>query len=565
MKRIVTWGASIIWNKAALLIAFAHFIISFWTDKLIFKDETGEFSGVLQVMKSMKAIITVKGAFFVFVILLWQGIFYFFLKTDKGFRYRTLFYFGVMFILLLLTWPGIWRIDEFGILESSVQLIPHYWQHYITSVWYVLSLMLFPFPSGVILVQIAIAALVYARFVSNCLKEYDLRMEREDVLVGVDEANRMQKRRFLFGIIISIPFFFFPVLDSNLYPIRMSLYAFLELLLLSELYMIYKKKRFAETYSKSDCAWDSSRSIAALAGLAAIVAVWRSEAVYYLVWFPGILIFIGGFRRYWKQIVLFIIMFAILFVPQKLGDKKTSGDQYELTSIVLPLVPLVLEAQQNDEEALLEEINLVVDTDVLSRAAAEGKNGINMLWGEPDFQRNHTTEEFACFKKAYYKLILKYPKAFLKERWQIFLASTVLMGDTTKMFSDEEVDLYENFRHFRTYPLSGSISPKVRISVINILEVRKVTDNTAKYWVTDRIYSPLPAVSILIIVIIVLFAQKKWTLTAILSALILRVLLIFLTAPAKLFMYYYSVYLIGFVVLFYVIAEYFFLYKRGDK
>lgn len=550
MKKIKTWTAGILWNKMALVIALAQFVLSFWTDQLIFNYVTGDFSnGILYALKYMKRTIAVKAVFFVLVILLWQGIFYFFTKTEKGFRHRTLFYFGVMFFLLLLIWPGIWRMDEFGLLINSVQLMPHYWQNYITSIWYIFSLMLFPFPAGIIIVQIAMAALVYARFVSNCLWEYDLHTDDRDA-----------GRRFLFGAVISVPFFFFPVIDSNLYPLRMSMYAFLELLLLSELYILYRKQKLAEKEREMDCVGNNGRRVFVLAFLAAVVAVWRSEAVYYLVWFPVMLCCIGGLRRYWKQIVLYIVMFAVLFVPQQVGNKKASGDAYALMSTIPSVVPLVLEAQKNGEETLLEQIDLIIDTDVIARADAEGKDARV----ESGFQKDHATEDFPDFKKAYYKLILKYPAAFLKERFQTFLTSTRLIGNTTDLFGDEEVDNYNNYALFRTYPLSGAISEKMRTSVINILEIRKLTDNTEKYWAADRIYSALPAVLLLVIVFIVLLIQRKWTLAVILSAALLRVPIVFLTAPATLFMYYYSVYLIGSVVLFYVIANFIFCRKNDN-
>ena len=46
---------------------------------------------------------------------------------------------------------------------------PHFWQNYITSVFYIYALMLFPFPAGVILVQIICISLIIARLVTLCL------------------------------------------------------------------------------------------------------------------------------------------------------------------------------------------------------------------------------------------------------------------------------------------------------------------------------------------------------------------------------------------------------------
>lgn len=134
-----------------------------------------------------------------------------------------------MLVLLLLTWPGIWRMDEFGILTSAVQLFPHFWQNYITSVFYIFALMLFPFPAGVILVQIICISLIVARLVTLCLSA-------EPEQIG-------KKKRNICYVLLLVPFLLLPVLDSNLYPMRVSVHAFLELWLLAELYFNRKRIR----------------------------------------------------------------------------------------------------------------------------------------------------------------------------------------------------------------------------------------------------------------------------------------------------------------------------------
>ena len=87
------------------------------------------------------------------LIALWQAAFWAAKHADRFFLKVAGGYMLFMMLLLLLTWPGIWRMDEFGILSSSVQLFPHFWQNYITSVFYILALMLLPFPAGVVIVQ----------------------------------------------------------------------------------------------------------------------------------------------------------------------------------------------------------------------------------------------------------------------------------------------------------------------------------------------------------------------------------------------------------------------------
>lgn len=553
MKTIKELLSNCIVSRWAVLIAIVHWGISFFTDKLIFRYVWLDFSDGLMALKSIEAI-AVKLIFGVLVLFLWQGLFYFVYRCQKRFKILALSYLICMLIFLFLTWPGIWRMDEFGLLSSSVQLFPHWWQNYITSVWYILSLMLFPFPSGVIISQIVIASLLIARIVCNTcdILEHDIDVYKQNKMSNF-ARNSSQSKPTESMILMLIPFFMLPVIDSNLYPLRMSLYAYLELTLLSEVYFFYKKTSWnKKTEASTEGKQNEMENNWLLAVLAAVVTVWRTEAIYYVVAFPLLLAIIGGLKRFWKMIIVYLIIVAILFVPQKLGEKATSGDQYQLTSVVLPLVPLTLRAIQDGDMAILEDIDQVVDIRVIESAASQGKNGISMFWSEPDFQREYTSEDFARFESAYHKLILRYPDVFLQERLETFLSSTDLLENTTELFVKKDVPNYETFG---SYFLSQPISNDLRTKVIKTLEIRKKENYEKKYKVTNFVYTAIPAILFLMIACVFLIIKKKWIPLVILLTALARVPLVFLTAPSRLFMYYYSVYMIGYVVLFYMLAR----------
>jgi len=153
-------------NKVCILIACIHWAISFFTDKFIFEYVTWDLSNFTQMAKT---VITYgcKAVFLVVLVLFWHGIFWLLRKADRRFVKFTLIYFGINLLLLLLVWPGIWRMDEFGILSNAVRLQPVFWQNYLTSLFYVFSLMLLPFPSGVIIVQMAVCSLVVGYILSH--------------------------------------------------------------------------------------------------------------------------------------------------------------------------------------------------------------------------------------------------------------------------------------------------------------------------------------------------------------------------------------------------------------
>lgn len=515
-------------NKTALVLSLIHFVISFFTDRLIFTYAWFDASTTKQLLRSVETI-AVKAVFLLVLILLWQAVFWAAKNADRRFLKVAGGYMLLMLLLLVLTWPGVWRMDEFGLLSSSVNLFPHFWQNYITSVFYILALMLLPFPAGVVIVQCACVSLIVARLFCLCVRE-----------------SKTKRNSW----ILIIPFLMFPVLDSNLYPLRMSLYAFLEVLMIGELFFLAKllMKEHAQYNSLNNISYWIYMTV-----LAAVVTVWRTEAIYYLAAYPVFLLVIGKGRRFIKQILIYIILFVILFVPQKIGERLTSGQQYELTGMVLPLVPLVEAAHENadaQDSELLEVIDRVVNVEVTLQGAKEGKTGINLFWGEPDFQRTYTTQEFAEFKSAYYQLVIKYPLIFLNERWNTFCESCDLLENTTELFTRDNVP---NYQTFRDYPLSRPINNDLRTCVIKMLEFRSSDAYDLKLKVADVVYSVIPAVIILIIASVILLCKKRWTSLLLLITVLVKVPLVFLTAPSRLFMYYYSVYLFGYCVLFYVI------------
>lgn len=553
-------------NKTALAVAVVQFILSFFTDRFMFRYVFLDFSNAKNIVKSVWAV-GVKGIFLLLLVALWQWLFWFVKKADRRFFRITLGYFAVMMVLLLLVWPGIWRMDEFGLLSSSIQLMPHFWQNYITSVFYIFSLMLLPFPAGVIIVQCFCISLIVARLVTLCLASMELSGNGKSRGKSNGKANNRDKWQWL----LLVPFFLFPVLDSNLYPLRMSLYAFLEVLLVAELFFFTKRQHKAgeqkteeqktEEHKTGQREWSFWCRILILA---AVVTVWRTESIYYFLIFPLFLFWMGkamgNGKRFMSQIIIYLIASVVLFVPQKVGERLDSGRQYELTSVVLPLVPLVEEADARGERELLEIIDKVVNVEVVLEGAKEGRTGISLFWGEADFQREYDSRDFSEFKTAYYKLIMKYPGVFLRERWQTFVDSSDLLENTTELFVNDGVP---NYQTFQTYPLTQPISDTVRTSVIKKLELRRSEDYYQKLPFTDIVYSAIPAIIILLVACVILLKQGAWQNLYLLMMILVKVPLVFLTAPSRLFMYYYSVYLFGYCVLFYCITA--FCMRRQEK
>lgn len=538
------------WNKFCVLIAICHFAISFFTDTMIFEYQLWNTSGALPMIKSLLAW-GCKGVFLVFLIIFWHAVFYLQKRADRRFVKFTGIYFITMLLLLLTVWPGIWRMDEFGILNSAVLLLPVFWQNFLTSVFYIISLMLFPFPAGVIIVQIAVISLIVGY-----------------LMYLFEKMPGMKKSRWTY--ILYIPFYFLPVLDSNLYPMRMSIYAFLELLLLGKLFYHYAKKKQDSEYVLTG--WE----ITILSALSALVITWRSEAIYYIAVLPicFVVLFFSTTSRKVKTrfILLTIVCTALLFVPQKIGDKLTSGDNYDLTAKLLPVLPLLYEEYQNYLEQgdtdleqgkevlklnrsgseLLLQIDHVLNVELAVKGYEEGKTGMSLYWGEEDFVRSYTKSEYDAFGRAYYSLVFKYPHIFLKERMQIFMQSNTLLAETTEIFTTEGVPNYERFMQ---YPLNKPINNTLRTKIISFLELRDAKDYDTSLSAYDIVYSFQIPLLLSLIVFCCLLLKRRWALALLLAAHLAKVPLIFLTAPSRLFMYYYPVYLVGYVLAFYLLLR----------
>mgnify|MGYP006865375605 CR=1 FL=1 len=484
-------------RKLWLVAALVHWLISFFTDAFVFTCERNLTYGIWK-------------AAFLFFLLAVYGFAYAAFKSRTARRILLLsgIYALVMLCFLLLTWPGIWRMDEYTILMHARNLHIHFWQGYFTSVYYIFALMMVPAPAFIVYVQCLIGAGVVGYLVYKLW-----------ILTG--------KRKIAY--LMYVPFFFLPVIDSNLYPMRMSIYAFLELLLLAKL-----------------CFWSYERRMpgkAELFGtllLGGVVTCWRTESIYYLLLFPlllGICLWRLAPKRRVKQAILLSLAFGMLLVGiQKVGEGKERGERYELTALIRPLVPLLVEAAYEEEQDLVKTIDQVVNCAYIFEGASLGMNGIEIFWGylEQGLMRDtYTPEEYREFQMAFLKLVLHHPGTFLRERLEVYLNSNQLLGRIT----DQD-------------PPAPPLNKNLRYTTYALLELRSLKDYHTQGGSAAFCYSSILPSLFLAAGGLVFLRKRKWVYAGCAFMVLLKVPLILLTAPEPLFMYYYSVYLCGWALPF---------------
>lgn len=522
-------------KKSQILIvtlAIVSLIISFGTD--VFIREYTIFN--VNTTKEIVTLIVNKLIAFLLYLVLWSLALYIAKKIkekDKktlNFLQVFIVYFTINIILLILTWPGIWRFDEFKILACVKNYELEYWQHYLTSVFYNLALMIIPMPTGVIIAQIAVISAIVAYIISS--------------FKGLFKNKKIAN-------ILYVPFLLLPLLDANLYPIRLSIYTYIELLLVCQLIFMANKEEY------------TNKDVAILLASLILLSVWRSEGILFIALIPIICIFF--LKKRFPQVldrifitVVSIIISVCLIVPQENSYKVSTNNQYEVTSYVNQLYVVVKKDLENGEmsEETKDTLNKVIDLDYFMSF----KTGIDAHNCGLLYRENYTKEEYNAFKKEYKKLAKKYFGDVLKERITLFMQTSGFEKDINVHVDNTRI-IYTRpankaMSDFRTlYKTAQPLSLSIRNNVINILEGWNLNTNNINTNITFNIfYNVVPSIIIVTILCIICLIKRKWITLLTLGISLAKAFAIILTAPDTFFMYYLPIYIVGYFMLALIIA-----------
>lgn len=153
---------------------------------------------------------------------------------------------SINLIFLLLIWPGNWINDELGVLENAKSFEYYSWQNYLTVVFFSLCVMTIPSAIAIPIIQIIFISYAFAYFVNY-----------------ISEIVKT-KWVWLLYLVLLLP----PVIYNNLYPLRITMYTYIELIFLTWLYKKYKEKDLFDI-----------KTVAISAIMIFILAFWRSEGI----------------------------------------------------------------------------------------------------------------------------------------------------------------------------------------------------------------------------------------------------------------------------------------------
>lgn len=487
-------------------VSLLHFLITFITDRNIFV-----FADNFNYINY----ICCKGLLLIVLYIIWNFIFKLIRKDSVAKEYFKYFliYIIPIAILLLLAWPGNWfgtDVSNFYTYTIAGEFL-HY-LNYISSVFYMIGYMLFPIPSGAIILLVIFHGVVFSYIFKNFMDIY--------------------KSKWVY--LLLIPFFMLHTLFYTFFANRPIMFGLAYLLLISIL-VIDKIKNNTLT----------TKRLLVLVFFTGVVGFWRSESMYLPLAIPLFIFIIYKVKWNFKNIAkifgLCLLFFVIVSIPQKIQDYKERYYPPNLRNMPIYIGPfsymLTTGLKGENLEEDLENINVIINIEAAKKYGSY-KDTYCIWLG--DCLKDYTKEDYEVFKKSYFNVLKNNIPSFLKTKILTFAASTGLFGD---MFSTK--DLYDDktnmlFERADTKPF---INYKIRKLTYSVLE-GKVFDEHSDilYRLTNNLLIPLLFIGLIFIYAIV----KKKLFYFLLSGMLLgHTFLVFLTAPASYFMYYYNIYLTG--------------------
>ena len=484
-------------NLWFFIIAIIQFAITLYTDKYIFS---------ITNFSTNPLYITAKIVVLGILISFWQHIHTTINRVKennsetKTFLKYFFIYFSIMIVFLVITWPGVWRNDEFFILHKVIFLHLDSWHHWITSFYYLICLCIFPNPSGIVIIQVALISAIISNIITKLNKLYP------------DQPNWL----------IMIPLIFPSIIINNLYPIRLTLYSYVEIYLFSTIVFKYLDK--SNINYKDILIWGL---------LTSLVAIWRSESIFYLIAIPMVFFIFLKDRLSLRKIIT-LLLITILASSSILRFQRDCGNgkNYTLMSIIAPLRAIVqTDFKSNNKKNDLEVIGKIYNLNYLVKGTNE-----EYFW--ESVKKNSLDEDLPELQKVYAKLIIYNFSTFTKERMEKFIESKSNI-EVPKSCIDSE-------KQTGSLMVLKTHFPQKHYEKFRFLEFKKSNGEFYNEFLYNLFYSPFISFILLIMIFLIEFLSQKREIKIIstFSFLILfQTLLTIVGSPFPHFMYYLPCYI----------------------
>lgn len=378
-------------NPKAVIPALVHWILTFFTDRLVFvhSDKT-----------DLSNYICCKVVLLLVLFLLWSFILKVFAERDEELL-KILKYSGVYLIPLILVMifklpQGYLSNDEALIFEEARVLADYTWFSYLTTWYYIVSLMLIPVKLAPIFVKVILQLLICGYTVKR----------------SVDLCGRA-------GLLTYIPFLFYPVLAYTTSAHRIPVYFLLYSFMLIKLFFDALEEK---SPSKITLLW--------LLLLGAVLTQWRTEGIYLLIIFQ-ILLFIAyrdirSVKEFLPVVLVFILMQYLVSVPQngvipgRMGDKANNRMAPFYAYTITNMMRNGLDRDKN--KADLEKVGQYLSIEALDRINEDLKDinyeDVLILYypGYIGVKEDVTPEDYNAYTEGCMNIFKNNPDVFLRTR-----------------------------------------------------------------------------------------------------------------------------------------------------
>lgn len=468
----------------------------------------------------------------VFAVLLFSSTFFILNFVEKIKKHNKFYlswlkysaiYLMIMLLIFLLIYPGHFVWDEFNVLDNVKIYSAESWQHYFTNIYYTMCLYLIPTAATIVLVQIIVISLIIGYAIART-KRY----------VGSKH----------YSTIMFILFLSPPIILNNFYPLRLTLYSYLELLLVINMICIYldhfkvKNKYFSYILNST---------------LITILAFWRSEGLYYLLMIPVLIIILQLINRTNSKSFkpyLAVLLSSLVVLSSFIVSHHTKDERYELTTMINPLSVMLQKPLSGDKiNQRLASMNRVVDITLVKNNPSHDE--VPSFWGGA--VRNNYKQYYYDFKKDYFYIVLHNPNSFIRTRINTFLSTnsfgnkmpfvnrnSVSFLASSKQLSRNQEAVISKFE--KNDPFSKPLNKKLKEKISRLLLLQQGNGFSI---LGHLFWNTIPTILILLVILLTSLVKRRLFFVLIILLVLIRVPLLFITAPANYFMYYLPVYITG--------------------
>jgi len=235
-------------------------------------------------------------------------------------------------------------------------------------------------------------------------------------------------------------------------------------------------------------------------------------------------------------------------IPNKIA--LNGQNKYPISLVIGPLGNIFAQEEIRGEHAY-EDIQVLSELlDVQALKNHPSFRNISQYWNIDDVLPE---EQLDRFMNAAYDLILNNFDHFLYYKWKTYQYTNGMVADDINHPVAPSVDTlytliyYDEDYHLSYYFMDSIFGKTVRNKVIDILSCRHYDNlGSTTNILYPILYNSLPTFVIAFTLMIVCLLKKKWTMAFLLFTTGAQIVLIFLTAPAMFFMYYFCFYLAGY-------------------